>query len=86
MHVNLSHRPRLASLQPIAPEEVIGAEATRKTPKRTDAGTLAERNGYNKNFLPDWEVKWPSAAENDVDVLPVAGTQNNLLTDRKSVV
>ena len=80
MHVNLSHRPRLAALRPIRPEEVIAAEATRKTSNRTAAGTLAERNGYNKNFLPEWEVKWPSAAENDVDVLQVAGTQNNLLT------
>ncbi|ABM39713.1 DNA/RNA non-specific endonuclease [Polaromonas naphthalenivorans] len=82
MQVNLAHRPRLSSLQPIAPAEAAeaAAEAPRKGPQRTDARTLAERNGYNEGFLPGWKVKWPSAGDNQGDVLPVPGTRDNLLT------
>lgn len=85
MEVNLSHRPRLASLRQVAPAEAeAAAEATaevaRKRAQRTDASTFAERNGYNDNFFEGWKVKWPSAGVNSADVLPVKGTHNNLLT------
>lgn len=81
MEVNLSHRPRLASLQQVAPAEAEAtAEVARKRAQRSDASTLAKRNGYDDSFLEGWKVKWPSAGAKSEDVFPVDGTSDNLLT------
>jgi len=85
MEVDLSYRPRLASLKQVAPADAdaaanANAEAARRRAQRTDSATLAKRNGYNDNFLEGWKVKWPSAGANAEDVLPVEGTRDNLLT------
>lgn len=81
MPVNLLHRPRLATMQVVAPAEAAqaAAEGARKTPQRTDPRTFDRRNGYDEEFLPGWTVKWPSASANPGDVLPVVGAPDNLL-------
>lgn len=90
--IDLSARPRLADLRrvggsPAADHELAGhiesvdaeLEAARR-PRRTPAAAFAGREGYQLDFLGEFEVPLPvPTATMERDVLPIPGTQVNRL-------
>ncbi|WP_339532770.1 DNA/RNA non-specific endonuclease [Pseudomonas mucidolens] len=60
--IDLSYRPRLADLKPLAPAHptVTIMEARAAAKKVTSAADLEGRQGYVEDFLGDFVVPWPT--------------------------
>lgn len=89
--VDLESRPRLADMTRLggpADEEAKAVESTIETaleakkrrPRVTSPATLADREGYDEDFLEDFAVPTPRPiGGNRHDVLPVDGNEHNRL-------
>ena len=72
--VDLAYRPRLADLRPLLPAQPAGLRSTE--PRITPAASLADRQGYQADFLGAFQVPWPrpsAALAGDVYPLPASG-------------
>jgi endonuclease G len=79
IQANLTHRPRLADLQPIALAPPTPATALRSSsqPRITPATQLEDRQGYSSDFLGDFPVPWPTSLTPE-DIYPLGNPGNRL--------
>lgn len=68
LNIDLDHRPRLADLRPLVPTPAsVSPTATlleaAAGPRVTPATSLKDREGYQEDFLGDFQVPWPSPSE-----------------------
>ncbi|MEH3023049.1 MAG: DNA/RNA non-specific endonuclease [Pseudomonas oryzihabitans] len=73
---DLGYRPRLADLRPLSPAP---ASELRSGPRITPAADLADREGYQADFLGDFRVPWPQPGASLVaDVLALPASDDRL--------
>ncbi|OHV08645.1 DNA/RNA non-specific endonuclease [Kushneria phosphatilytica] len=71
------HRPVLRDLSALVPSP---AQAPQRTATASAAESLADRQGYDSDFLPDFEVPLPTpVGQRADDVTPVEGSSDNRL-------
>lgn len=81
LQVDLTHRPRLADLQPLKESPRLFSNELRKPagPRVTPAAQLEDRKGYESDFLGDFIVPWPTVDATLADDVYPTGTPGNRL-------
>ncbi|WP_421683227.1 DNA/RNA non-specific endonuclease [Stutzerimonas urumqiensis] len=78
--VQLLYRPRLADLRPLGTPSGVQSITALAPARTTPAEVLADRTGYQADFLGAFQVPWPRASEAlQDDLLPVPGNAKNRL-------
>ena len=79
--IDLNYRPRLADLRRLdGGNTQLALAPTLKSPRRTPASSLQDRQGYLADFLGEFQVIWPRPTEAILqDTYDIPGSKDHRL-------